>query len=456
MKAGRRFAKTVKMIVPCPHAFAVLGYAVFCFVAFAVVLEVASAAGFHIYHLLFWNRDIPKQYQALMSRCRARPGGRCESLEEAVASGNPLYDRYPWSEQYWREQNARHSWWWENLPAQPFVGWGNRRLSGTTLNVEAHDNGTWRRTIEPPRDCASMSSVTIWAFGGSTMFGDGSADEYTIPSLLARQLSERLGKCVHIVNMGVEEYNTNQEIVLLLRQLQVSPKPDAVIFYDGANDAFVALDESDTRVHGFAHAIAERLGPHALRSNLLLLLQGTYSYRLAAAVRERAAGAWRSAGPRNSPDAGAALDPSSEADEVLNRYESNLSVVRMYAREFGFRTYFFWQPLLLYSVPKGTGQSPYVQAILHPSLFENPIDRRYYLGVTRTFQEAERRAKKGEFQFLGHALDDANGLVYIDNTHIGPNGNQIIAEAMAKAIAGDPTWRNNCANTSCKHPRSSN
>jgi len=435
MTTTRRSDESAGMMVPFPRFFSVLGYTVFCVVAFALLLELGSAAGFGIYHLVSRDQEIPAEYRPLMRRCRAVPHGQCGSLEEAVASGNPLYDPYPWAEEYWREQNARHAWWWETLPYQPFVGWGNRPLSGKVMNVEAHDNGIWRRTVEGQPNCEGMPPIVIWAFGGSTMFGDGSSDEYTIPSLLSVQLSKRFHRCVHIVNMGVEEYNTNQELVLLERQLQVVTRPDAVIFYDGANDAFVTLDEHDTKVHGFAHGIAERLGPRALRSNLMVTLQSTYSYKLAAALRKRASAV------RRAPENGPPSDQSAEASAVLDRYESNLSLVRVLSGAFGFRAYFFWQPLIFYSVPQSSAQSPYVQAILHRSRVSSPEDQRYSTGTNQIFAEAERRARKGEFTFLGHALDHVNGLVYIDNTHIGPNGNELIATVIADEIVKDPAWR---------------
>lgn len=39
---------------------------------------------------------------------------------------------------------------------------------------------------------------------------------------------------------------------------------------------------------------------------------------------------------------------AAKAHATLENYESNLKIVRMFAREYGFKTYFFWQPVLAY------------------------------------------------------------------------------------------------------------
>jgi lysophospholipase L1-like esterase len=76
-------------------------------------------------------------------------------------------------------------------------------------------------------------------FGGSTMWGAGSRDSFTVPSLLARALQGRELR-VEITNFGETGYVSTQGVITLLLQLRKGNVPDAVIFYEGVNDTYSA------------------------------------------------------------------------------------------------------------------------------------------------------------------------------------------------------------------------
>jgi len=79
---------------------------------------------------------------------------------------------------------------------------------------------------------------TIWMFGGSTMRGATDDDSRTIPSFLAKYLNEG-GRDLHfeVVNFGTNSFNSLLEIKYLEKALiEKVPRPDLIVFYDGAND----------------------------------------------------------------------------------------------------------------------------------------------------------------------------------------------------------------------------
>ena len=76
-------------------------------------------------------------------------------------------------------------------------------------------------------------------FGGSTTFGDGARDDYTVSSWLQKILDDT-PYCTEVTNFGQEGYVSSQELLLLLEQLRIKNTPDLVVFYDGINDSETA------------------------------------------------------------------------------------------------------------------------------------------------------------------------------------------------------------------------
>ena len=108
----------------------------------------------------------------------------------------------------------------------PFVGWKMLKYKGPTTTID--ENGyrlhTSRANGKPQR--------TVHFFGGSTMWGEGSDDEHTIPALYNTRFPTDT-----VVNHGQLAYNTRQEVDALISLYSKKINPDLVVFYDGVNDA---------------------------------------------------------------------------------------------------------------------------------------------------------------------------------------------------------------------------
>jgi hypothetical protein len=84
--------------------------------------------------------------------------------------------------------------------------------------------------------------LIVWAFGGSTLFGWGVADDVSVPSLLQVELQKLLpDRQVQVVNFAVPIYNSSQEVALFMANLRDS-KPDMAFFFDGVNDLWFTLN----------------------------------------------------------------------------------------------------------------------------------------------------------------------------------------------------------------------
>ena len=117
----------------------------------------------------------------------------------------------------------------------PFTGLTNREFTSPTLNIDASGR---RATVSPDVSFDYKPPFRVWALGGSTMFGWGVPDRFTIPSQLQMALQELLPeRQVQVINFGVPWYNSSHELALLVSSVRTAEHmPDVVVFLDGVND----------------------------------------------------------------------------------------------------------------------------------------------------------------------------------------------------------------------------
>lgn len=169
---------------------------------------------------------------AAVSWWGTRPGDDATDIATGDAVGlvddgpPPPLDTGRWYERYDRS--------WRTLIGDSrltqYLGTNLADIDSDYLNV----SGGIRKTWEPSFTCADP--VTIWMFGGSTMFGVAQRDERTIASELAKAASND-GVDVRVENRGVPGDTGWQQFRRLeLAYSSSADRPDMVLFYDGFND----------------------------------------------------------------------------------------------------------------------------------------------------------------------------------------------------------------------------
>jgi hypothetical protein len=119
---------------------------------------------------------------------------------------------------------------------------------------------------------------------------------------------------------------------------------------------------------------------------------------------------------------------------TLQNYEANLKLVQIMAKAYGFKTYFFWQPALAYGDKPLT---PFEQQLKEARSQE--FGGEVHRGLKAVYVQAESRSTaSGKFVFLGRAFDEVKELVYVDEFHLDPRGNEMIARAIAQAVKTKP------------------
>ena len=269
--------------------------------------------------------------------------------------------------------------------------------------------------------------------GGSTVWGLGSRDEFTIPSLLAKKLAERSVRS-RVLNLGQIGYVTTQEIITLLLELQKGNVPDIVIFYDGFNDTMSAyqmgkagLPQNEfNRVQEFnsskrpAPAIAWKVFAEGL-SSVRLAKDLLYHGGLLKIDQEPLST------ERFLLDGQATTEFGSLGHDVINVYQSNVEIAKALARHFGFKILFYWQP----TVFEKTRLTPFEQEteIVHrkfKEFFEHTYSSMRESGLTAS--------NPGIFHDLSRMFYDMPEPVFVDWCHLGETGNARIADRIVMDV----------------------
>lgn len=119
-----------------------------------------------------------------------------------------------------------------------FTGYRRKEFDGEAVNILSSG---FRNSTNHDID------GSVWFLGGSTMWGTGAHDSATIPSYYAEATEET------VLNLGESGYNSFQELIQLQLLLAKGFKPSKVVFYDGVNDGyyFCQRDRMPQLRHGY-------------------------------------------------------------------------------------------------------------------------------------------------------------------------------------------------------------
>ena len=275
---------------------------------------------------------------------------RHEPAETAAYSGATS-----WASAYFQAMhNVRMRWY-------PYVYWKTAPMRSAYLNIDEHSNRiNWN---QPPRNGRPL--LHVFCFGGSTAWGAGARDDYTIPSLLAKHLAGHPDYDVEVDNFGQMGWVTSQELIYLYELLRRGQRPDLVIFYDGVNDTFIGYQNGIAGLTQSEFLRAEEFGIMASSSGrkklygaaIRTFLMNTGFFDLIKLVQHRDTGdiERKEVTPQAMIDY---LAPPSDFEgtdaveqDVVNIYQFNQQMVETLGPRFGFRALFYWQPVIYSKSP---------------------------------------------------------------------------------------------------------
>jgi lysophospholipase L1-like esterase len=369
-----------------------------------VCLEVAAWSAFQIQKLF------PVPPEPLVGE-----GGPRETL--------PFYRSQEWGARYWYEFRLARQ-----LRYYSYVGWRRAPFTGQTINIDQHGI-----RLTPGADC-SAHSYKVFAFGGSTTWGTGSPDWATVPGYLQADLEKLRGGPVCVVNFGENAYVSTQDVIMLMLQLKSGNVPDVTIFYGGTDDIYAAyqsgragllenLDQLAAKFEGTKQPKPPTLGDR-LRSfaSYDVMEQLMRRFTITTPLQEEPAATdlitYETMG----------IDVATLSDSIVQDYLANYALVNALARQYGFHHLSFLQPLITMGNKHLTTDE---QEMKHQLEQYDALNRLY----TSVYHAIERESSThANLYYLAHIFDDYNSQLWIDEAHVTPVGNELIAHQMVAAI----------------------
>jgi lysophospholipase L1-like esterase len=328
----------------------------------------------------------------------------------------PVADSYQgadWIEEYNKEFEACSAEDWH-----PYVYWRRKPYTGKYINI---DEKGLRRTIFPIDESVKKKPVEkVFMFGGSTMWGSGVRDEFTLPSLVGSGLAKQ---AIHteVTNFGESGYVSTQEMTELFLQLREGKIPDLVVFYDGANDIFSAYQQGKAGIPQNENNREKEF--NSLRSKKRSLMVFFESLKTLSTIKF-IIGLIQ---PEMKPLPYSGSEIQKLATETIEVYLKNITTINLWAKEYGFKVIFYWQPTIfnkpelsdfekLEAEKYGFIKDIVHAADVHDSNIKADLESSVFYNISDIFRNESK-------------------LVFIDYCHVSEYGNSVIANKMTEDIA---------------------
>jgi hypothetical protein len=366
--------------------------------AFAVRIAVSLA----IFVLVLVGGEL-----AAYLKLRYRPTRR---VSEGVKT--EVFKGASWTSQYFADFNASSP-----IRYHSYTLWRRAPFDGKTIKI---DSQGLRETYYS--QCEAGAPV-IWMFGNSALWGAGSPDWATIPSLLAEKFSKG-GQPVCIRNFGEKAWVSTQEVIALMIELKRAPQPpQAVIFYDGTTDAYLPYETSEPDVHDNFDTFRKKFEDSTASAPGFQYLRKTNTYIFL--------NQWmRNQGlqdPLEPVRRTSAEEASAMAKITVDNYLKNLDLVDTLASHYGFHAFYFWQPTVR------AGSKPLTKNEDEMRREEESAQPGSEI-VFRATYDLIAKSHRGNLFNLSNMFAEHHEPLFVETNHLGPEGNSLVADRMWQTI----------------------
>ena len=270
----------------------------------------------------------------------------------------------------------------------------------------------------------------VHVFGGSTIFGYGISDYFTIPSILQKEFNKNNYK-TKVINHGFNTLVVSQQLQRLLK-IPIK-KDDIVIFYDGAND--VVQREIYQKPEGtiIGYNQNNKLG-FFFSDFRNFLAQNSKFYALLGKTKRSLRG---EVSKKNVSKCTVNNSNGNNFKKKWSTYYDSLIKAKNYTESNGGFFYHFLQPTLNFHLLK-TSDYTYLKAIgetEHSSLCFLEL-------VTNHYDNLKYSYKGWSDKFNGTSLSEIflkssfknPGYYFIDFVHVTPHGNKLVADFIFSKI----------------------
>jgi lysophospholipase L1-like esterase len=326
------------------------------------------------------------------------------------------YRTQGWAPLHWQEFHASR-----RQKYRPYVLWRRGAFSGQTINID--ENGV-RAT---PGAVCGPASYKVFVLGGSTVWGTGSPDWGTLPAHLQNELRRGNSRPVCVENFGESAYVSTQSVLQLLLELQHGNLPNLVVSYEGPNDVFSAYQSGKAGVHeNLDQLVAAFEGKTTVEQHAVgQLMRSMNLFALTEDLVQKVT--HQEEGPvklRTYQTLG--IDQGSLTASVVNTYLGNYDIVDGLSRKYGFDFRFIWPPYI------GIGNKPLLPEEQTLAREVDPALDSIYKSVHQSVVASIPRYPK--LVDIAGVFDSRSDLIWIDDMHVTPDGNQILAAEIAKLV----------------------
>jgi hypothetical protein len=339
----------------------------------------------------------------------ARPGDDEGSDPRAAL---PNYPDEEYAAQIFKETALTQS----RVEYVPFIEWKRQSFEGETVTIGADGD-----RIDDVPDPTDPEAPSVHFYGGSTMWGEGSDDNGTIPASFALMNPQH-----RVFNHAEPAFVSHQGLESLIADLNEETSIDTAISYDGVNEVAV-LCRSDTSAGGhlkedaFRHRLTEGSSAFSLWQATKTLLFTRTQQLVDRLVREED----ESEGGLPDDFFDCDDDPV-KARAVAGTLLANWQHARAIGTVEGFEFIGILQPVAYVGTPR----------LDHLPGLTSDDPRQLapqYEAVYPLVQEAIAESQKTWMVDLTHSFDGSR-QIYIDFCHVTSDGNEIMAAAISKLI----------------------
>jgi hypothetical protein len=257
---------------------------------------------------------------------------------------------------------------------------------------------------------------TLGMYGGSTTFSVMTSQRDTIADQLTNMIND-----YQVMNFGVGGYSTGAEIMTFVESLRLYPKITHAIFYDGVNELGRQRDSFSNGIPSSSYDLIGSPYPGGLNlalsreQGLGITLKSTNIYRVSEWILRKL----------NSP---MHLEDSASLNKIVDRYFSNIRVLRAICREFQVKCYFVWQPTIF-----NTDEHVLTNRELK---IRSETPMKSYVELSNLIL-SDKRAEEFQLVDLTEALNfkDNSIEIFHDWCHLNAAGNKMVASALRNAIS---------------------
>lgn len=314
-----------------------------------------------------------------------------------IRASTPALVDEEWAADYFNElREASHNW-------EPLLGMLRQDYEGRYINIADRARKTYSA------EEVGGEATVVYFFGGSTTWGTGQRDLYTIPSNVAR-LAEKDGVEIRVSNYGQGGWVIWQQLSLMLQLLAEGKIPDLAVFYNGHNDVGQQVQELTT-VPSYPRAALLKQKVEAVSTIDGTIADLTDYYRKYSILHHLVV---RIAGkPSGSVRAPAPALASARASNAVTLHNEAVELIERLAESYGFEAVFIWQPDA-YTTEGGDAERFATQ------------DRE---GFGNAYRDATELVGAPVIN-LADSLNGVTDAVFFDDVHTNELGAQIVAKAI--------------------------